>query len=393
MSRKWWSGRPTGLRGTALAAVVAAGALALAGCGSSNSSSGSSGAGNSSSTASNASSGASGGGNGKYVIALSNSFLGNTWRQTMVKVFESTAKQAQQQGMISSYKVENTSENTATEQIAQLKSLILQHVNAILIDSASPDALNPTIQQACKAGITVVVFDSLATAPCAYKLEDSIASYGYEEGHFVAAGMAGKGNLLMVRGVVGSAPEAVIYQNQLKAIKQYPAIKIVRTLIGQASNSVTQQVVSGALPSLPPIGGVVTGGSSLGAVQAFQSAGKPIPVVAYDNSGEALRFWQSQLAKSPKYSAFSVRTEPGQAAAAFWMALEILHGQKVKNMIYTFPNIVITKASLPKWVNVTPNGAVAAWLWSKAETDQVIQANVQGNTSNLPTPAIPASAP
>ncbi len=205
--------------------------------------------------------------------------------------------------------------------------------------------------------------------------------------------MGGKGNLLMVRGVVGSAPEAVIYQNQLKAIHQFPNIKIVRTLIGQASNSITQQAVSGALPSLPSIGGVVTGGSSLGAVQAFQAAGKPIPVVAYDNSGEALRFWQGQLAKNPKYSAVSVRTEPGQAAAALWMALDILNGKKVKNMIYTFPNIVITQKTLPQWLNATPNGDVAAWLWTPQETEQVVQANVQGNTTNLPTPSVPTRAP
>jgi ABC-type sugar transport system substrate-binding protein len=113
-------------------------------------------------------------------------------------------------------------QNTATEQVAQLKSLILQGVDAILINAASPDALNPTIEQACQKGIKVVVFDSLASAPCAYKVQDSIADYGYQEGDFVAKTMGGKGNVLMVRGVVGSAPEKVIYENQLKALKKYP---------------------------------------------------------------------------------------------------------------------------------------------------------------------------
>lgn len=381
MARQLTKVRMPKLRMALLVGATAA-SLAVAGCGSS-----------SSSSSAGASSGGSSAKKGSYTVALSNSFLGNTWRQTMVKVFEDTAKKAQQQGLISAYKVENTSENTATEQIAQLKSLILQHVNAILIDSASPDALNPTIQQACSAGIKVVVFDSLATAPCAYKLEDSIASYGYQEGHFVGQGMGGKGNLLMVRGVVGSAPEAVIYQNQLKALRQYPNIKIARTLVGQASDSVTQQAVGSALPSLPPIRGVITGGSSLGAVQAFQSAGKPIPVVAYDNSGEGLRFWNSQLAKNPKYSAVSVRTEPGQAASAFWMALDILQGKKVKNQIYTFPNIVITQKTLPHWLKATPNGNVAAWMWTPQQTQQVVNANLQGNTTQLPTPPVPTSGP
>ncbi|MBV9917372.1 MAG: substrate-binding domain-containing protein [Solirubrobacterales bacterium] len=330
---------------------------------------------------------------GTYTIALSNAFLGNTWRQTMVKVFEHTARQAQQQGLIKGYKTENTTDNTATEQIAQLKSLILQRVNAILIDAAAPAALNPTIKQACDVGITVIVFDSLATAPCAYKLEDSLADYGYKEGQFVASAMGGKGNLLMVRGVVGSAPEQTIHSNQLKAISKYPQVKVVGNLIGQASNAVTQQVVAGALPSLPTIGGAVSGGSSLGAAQAFQSAGKPIPAVAFDNSGEGLRFWSGQLAKNSQYAAASVRTEPGQAAAAFWIALDLLQGHKVKNQIYTFPNILITRRTLPDWLKVTPNGNVATWLWTRAETRRVVQANLRGNTTNLPQPPIPTTAP
>jgi ribose transport system substrate-binding protein len=374
MIRSAWRRRLAGLT----AALVLA-AVVVAGCGSSDNSSTSSG------------SSSSGAKKGDYTIALSNSFLGNTWRQTMVKIFQSTAKQAQSQGLIKSYKVENTGQNTATEQVAQLKSLILQGVDAILINAAAPDALNPTIQQACAKGIKVVVFDSLASAPCAYKIEDSIADYGFQEGEFVAKNMGGKGNVLMVRGVVGSAPEKVIYENQLKALKKYPNIKIVRTLVGQASNSVTQQVVSNAIPSLPKIDGVITGGSSLGAVQAFQSAGKPIPVVAFDNSGEALRFWQGRAKKG--YNAVSVRTEPGQAAAAFWLAMDLLQGKKVPNKIYTFPNIVINQKALPDWLKVTPNGNVAAWLWTRNQTQRVLSANQQGSTSNLPTPAVPSQAP
>jgi len=372
-----------------LAGVVVMLALAVAGCGSTKS--GGSGGGSASTGTVGGSSGGSTTKKGNYTIALSNSFLGNTWRQTMVKVFERTAQQAQRQGLIKAYKVENTSDNTATEQIAQIKSLILQHVNAILIDAASPSSLNPTIQQACSAGITVVVFDSLATAPCAYKLEDSIFQYGYDEGHFVAKAMGGKGTVLMVRGVVGSAPEAAIHAGQLKALHQFPHIKVVGNLIGQASDSVTQQAVAGALSSLPPIQGVVTGGSSLGAVQAFQSAGRPIPAVAFDNSGEGLRFWANELKKNPKYSAVSLRTEPGQASAAFWLAMDVLQGQKVKNRIYTFPNLIITRKTLPMWLKATPDGSVAAWLWTREETQKVIEDNLNGNTKNLPHPATPAN--
>ena len=94
-----------------------------------------------------------------YTIGLSDSYIGNSWRKTMVTAWEDVAKQAENQGLISGYTVDVSAENTATSQIADIDSLILKHVNAIDIDAASPTALNPTIQKACAAGIKVVVFE------------------------------------------------------------------------------------------------------------------------------------------------------------------------------------------------------------------------------------------
>jgi ribose transport system substrate-binding protein len=355
--------------------VFAAATLMLAACSSSG--------GGSSSSSSQA--GASG---SKPVIALSNSFLGNTWRQTMVNIFQQTASQAKAAGMIAGFKVENTSDNAATTQISQIKSLILEHVNALLIDSASPTALNPVIEQACHAGITVVVFDSLASAPCEYNLEDSIAAYGFGEGSLVAKCMHGTGNVIIARGVVGSAPEKVIYGGQLAALKKYPHIHVVRTVVGQASNPITQQAIAGVLSGLPPVQGVITGGSSYGAVQAFLNAGRKLPCAVYDNSGQALQFWASQHAKNG-YTASSLRTEPGQVAAAFWEVLQLLQHKHFPKLL-VFPNLTIDQASLGAWTKVVPSQAVAGWVWSEAEFNKEVTA-IQNHVSPLPTPAIPSA--
>jgi ribose transport system substrate-binding protein len=370
--------RSSGRRG-AVVVMAAALALAAAGCNSNSSNNGSKRAG----------SGAGGAKAGSYTIALSNSFLGNTWRQTMVKVFQHTAQEAKSKGLIKDFKVSNTSQNTATEQIAQIKSLILQKPSAILINSASPTALNPVIEQACAAGIRVVVFDSLASSKCEYDVQDDIGKYGFDEGKSVAEAIGGKGNVLMVRGVVGSQPEKVIYEGQRKALAAYPKIKIVREVVGQASNAITQQAVQSALPSLPTINGVITGGSSFGALQAFQAARKPLPKVAFDNSGEALRFWQQQYQKNG-YKAVSVRTEPGQAAAAFWVAMNLLQGKPVVKSI-TLPNLIIRQDKLADWIKVTPNGNVATFLWTRDEVNKAIAASKSG--SPIASPGIPTSAP
>jgi ribose transport system substrate-binding protein len=323
-------------------------------------------------------------------IALSNSFIGNTWRQTMVKIFQNVAEKAKADGLIKDYVVSNTSQNTATEQIAALKALILKKPSAILINSASPTALNPVITEACNAGIVVITFDSVAGAPCEYNEQADLAQFGALGADGVLDAMGGEGNVIVVRGVIGSAPEKVIYDAQMAEIKKHPGVKVVAELQGEASNQVTQQTVQAALPSLPPIKGVITGGSTYGALEAFQSAGRPLPFGNFSNDGTDLALWKQQLASNPNFHAVSVRPDPGQSALAFWEALEILNGAQVpKNL--TSPNLVITQDTLDKWIAVSPQSATAAWQWTQEQARDGIKA--QGEGKPMPAPPVPTAAP
>lgn len=323
-------------------------------------------------------------------IALSNSFIGNPWRQTMVKVFEDAATEAKKAGLIKDFSTNNTAQNTATEQIAQIKSLILKKPSAILINSASPTALNPVIKQACDAGIVVITFDSVASEPCEYDLQADLAKFGAQGADGVIKAMGGQGNVIVVRGVVGSAPEKVIYDAQMAEIKKSPGIKVVSELQGEASNSVTQQAVQSALPSLPDIKGVITGGSTYGALQAFQSAGKPLPYGNFSNDGTDLALWQQLKTTDSTFDATSVRPDPGQSAFALYEALDILAGKKVPQSLI-MPNVAITGDNLDQWIAVTPQSATAAWQWNQEETRAGIAA--QANGDEMPIPGIPTTAP
>jgi len=96
-------------------------------------------------------------------IVLNNSFIGNSWRKQMEAEFTQVASAAQKQGMIGSYSVVN-GDNTVSQQIAELDSLILKHVSAICLDAASETALNGVIAKAHQAGILVVSFDGTVTS-------------------------------------------------------------------------------------------------------------------------------------------------------------------------------------------------------------------------------------
>ena len=65
---------------------------------------------------------------GDYVIGLSNSFYGNTWRRQMVDSFTEAAEEAKAGGYISEYEIQN-GDNTVNTQIAQINSFILSGVD------------------------------------------------------------------------------------------------------------------------------------------------------------------------------------------------------------------------------------------------------------------------
>jgi len=114
-----------------------------------------------------------GGKQGPYVVGLSNSFSGNSWRAQMVAEFKLAADQLKADGTLKDYIVSDATGNTAS-QIQQIQNMIAAKVDAIVIDANSETALNPSIEAAHKAGIVVVAFDNTVTSPPRISTKDKI---------------------------------------------------------------------------------------------------------------------------------------------------------------------------------------------------------------------------
>ena len=114
----------------------------------------------------------------KMKIAFSNNYAGNSWRQAMLKSYDIVTKKAVADGIVAAADVFTTADKEVPTQAAQIQNLILQGYNAIVINAASPDALNGAVKQACDAGIVVVSFDGVVTEPCAYRIVVDFKDYG-----------------------------------------------------------------------------------------------------------------------------------------------------------------------------------------------------------------------
>ncbi len=111
-------------------------------------------------------------------IAFSNNYAGNSWRQAMLKSYDIVTKKAVADKVVAAADVFTTADKEVPTQAAQIQNLILQGYDAIVINAASPDALNGAIKQACDAGIVVVSFDGVVTEPCAYRIVVDFKDYG-----------------------------------------------------------------------------------------------------------------------------------------------------------------------------------------------------------------------
>jgi ribose transport system substrate-binding protein len=308
----------------------------------------------------------------KPVIALSNSYYGNTWRHQMVEAFEAVAKKAKEEGKIADYIILN-GDNSVNQQTSQLADLILKKVDAIAINAASETALNSVIDKACKAGIKVISFDSVVSAPCAYKLTFDFTGYKKEQAEYVMKRLDGKGNIIVVRGVKGSAPDNLMYSAQEEVLKKYPGVKVAATVYGQATASVAQSAIANVLPSLPHIDAVLAQGGSddTGIAQAFEQYGgeyaNKMPIIEGGGSSNFILWWKKQNEKNG-YTTISMNTTPGIGGAAFWLSYKIVKGAEVPNEL-VMPVATVTQDNLKDYADIKP-GIIVSPTYSEQWVEQ-----------------------
>lgn len=304
-------------------------------------------------------------------IALSNNYAGNSWRQAMLKSWEKVTGQAVSDKVVAAADPFTTAENQVTEQAAQIQNMILQGYHAIVLNAASPDALNGAVKEACDAGIIVVSFDGIVTEPCAWRIAVDFKQMGKDEVLYLAKKMPQGGNLLEIRGLAGVFVDDAISSGIHEGVKENPQFKIVGSVHGDWAQDVAQKAVAGILPSLPEVHAVVTqGGDGYGAAQAFKAANRPTPLIIMGNRQDELAWWKEQK-DAGGYETMSVSIAPGVSTLAFWVAQQILDGKEVPKDL-TVPFLRIDQDTLEKNLETTEKGGVANTEYALEDAQKVI---------------------
>jgi len=313
----------------------------------------------------------------KMKIAFSNNYAGNSWRQAMLKSFDIVAKKAVADGKLGAIDIFTTADKEVPTQAAQIQNLILQGYNGIVINAASPDALNGAIKQACDAGIVVVSFDGIVTEPCAYRVSVDFKGMGEQEVEQMAKFQPKGGNLLEIRGLAGTSIDGDIHAGIVEGIKKHPEFKLVNSVEGDWDQTVAQKAVATVLPSLPDIIGIVDqGGDGYGAAQAFAAAGKPRPTIIMGNRQDELQWWKEQKAKDG-YQTWSASIAPGVSSLALWVAQQILDGKKDTPHDLSVPYLAFAQDDFETVLPTIEKGSVASHEYTQEDGIAAIKANMK----------------
>ena len=288
--------------------------------------------------------------NPPYRVALANSYIGNTWRIEMENLFKAAVQMPPYKDLVKS-EVFNSGNNVPA-QIQQMDNLISSKVDAIVLNAASPTGLNGVIGQACAAGILVVSYDNVVTAPCAVKVNTDQFKFGEQLAEFIVKELNGQGNVVMNTGVPGTHVDEQRNAGADSVWKKNPGIKVLTRFSGMWDSATSEQRMASLLSTFPKIDAVWAQGGTDGVINAFLKAGRKLPVIA----GEAENGFRVAMVKykSQGFRGISIGQPPYLVLVSLALAVEVLQGKR-KAADITIPFPVVTSDDVKEGTSAFPN--------------------------------------
>jgi ribose transport system substrate-binding protein len=282
-----------------------------------------------------------------YKIAFSNSYFGNNWRAEMLKAADVYVKQPDLQPYIKEFKVFNAG-NDVSQQIAQIRQIILSGVDAIVVNAASPTGLDSVLEEAVKRGIVVVAFDNTVSSNKVVNVNNDQSKMGMRWAEFLSQQVNGKGTVLMVHGLAGTTVDNDQASGAMAVFKKYPEIKVVDTY-GNWDVGTNQKVTANTLAAYPHIDAVWGTEGCTGIIQAFLQLKRPLVPMTGESDNGFMRFTAEN-----KVPALVIGQPPAMAAAAIRVAINLLNGAKLPQEI-SLPLEETTTEQMKSGVNYFPD--------------------------------------
>lgn len=264
-------------------------------------------------------------------------FAGNSWSVQLYREFE--AEVERNGDKVNAVFVE--SELNVDEQISNIEDLITQGVDAIITTPISPTALVPALKKARAEGIKVVLlaskirsddYDALVTV-------DDV-DFGKAGAQWLADELGGKGRIVALNGISGISASDDRWAGAREVFDRYPDIEVIGAVDASWDYAQAKVAMSNLLAANPQIGGVWSqgGAMTLGAIDAFEAAQRPlVPMAGEDNNGY-LKRWAAL--KDEGFASVAPSKPTWLGSEALRVTLRLLEGENVeKDTVFPVPMI------------------------------------------------------
>ena len=304
-----------------------------------------------------------------WTIGYASSYAGNTWRaMAMDRLQNEIIPKWKKLGLLKDVLVTQSNLKDAV-QIQQIRQLVDQGVDAIIICCSNPTALNQSVKYAYDKGVPVFSFTGYLTSPYAVNSSNNYQFGGFQAGASLAEQLGGSGNVLVVEGIPGTSGSDSQDRGMKAGLASRAGIKIVGDVAGMWTDQIGQAEVQKWLATHPGKldGIIVQSAAELGVLRALQQSGRPMVPVTIGGESGALCFWR----KNPDYIQEAYQLwPPGDDIELTWnIMMRTLQGQgpKIQSVLvdsvkFTFDDV---KARMDencdensdKWENV----GIARW--------------------------------
>ncbi|HCL64589.1 MAG TPA: sugar ABC transporter substrate-binding protein [Rhizobium sp.] len=297
-----------------------------------------------------------------WKIGYASSYAGNTWRAAAMDELQKVIiPEWQKLGLLSEVVVTQSNLNDST-QIQQIRQLVDQGADAIILCCSNPTALNASVKYAADKGVPVFSMTGYLTSEYAINSSVNYQVGGYEIGKAMVDQLGGKGNVLVVEGIPGTSGSDSQNRGVLAGLASSPDIKVVGSVAGMWTDQVAQGEVQKWLATNPGKldGIVVQSAAEMGVLRAVQQAGRGEIPVAIGGELGALCYWR----KNPNYINASYQLWPAaDDIELMWhIMMRTLQGQGPKIQSVLVDPMKLTYDDLAKIMDENCNLDSAEWL-------------------------------
>lgn len=303
-----------------------------------------------------------------WTIGYASSYAGNTWRAAVMdRLQNELIPKWKKLGLIKEVIITQSNLKDAT-QIQQMRQLVDQGVDAIIVCCSNPTALNQTVKYAYDKGVPTFSAVGYLTSPYAVNTSANFVLGGHMLGEWMANEIGKKGNVLIVEGIPGTSASDSQDKGIKLALKKYPDVKIVGSVAGMWTDQIAQAEVQKwlATNSGRQLDGVIVqSASELGALRALKQSGRKIVPITLGGESGAFCYWR----KNPKYVSNAWQPwPPGDDFELAWnVMMRTLQGQGPKVQSILAEPLKFTYQDLEKVMAADCNEDSDKWTQVGAE--------------------------